>query len=234
MRVAPRRGGAVRTVQPRRRGGGDPEAVRERAQSLGGRAPRHLPGLLLLPPLRARPQRARQVPRQPVLRRLRALLRGVGRGVIGPHVSHRAHRVLRADGAGVLQPADRATTTASDSARRLARNRRRDRRQVVVHRPHRTRAFADRGGNALERAVAHVADREHSRHRRLERQRITSGERVPADHVVGKRAVGEDEAAIVERDRATQPCGGGVGTDEAEQARCSRSCGAHRWRCARR
>ena len=52
-------------------------------------------------------------------------------------------------------------------------------REVVVHRAHRARPLADRGGHPLQRAVAHVADREHPGHRRLERQRVARRERRP-------------------------------------------------------
>ena len=54
-----------------------------------------------------------------------------------------------------------------------------DAREVIVHRTHRARSFADRRRDPLQRAVAHVADGEHARHRRLERQRVARGERGP-------------------------------------------------------
>ena len=102
-----------------------------------------------------------------------------------------------------------------------------------MHRAHRARALADRGGDALQRAVAHVADREHAGQRRLERQRRARRERRPSTTLVGQRAIGEDEAGAVERHRVAEPGGRRLGADEAEQPGARRRCAARRWACAR-
>ena len=52
----------------------DPEAVRVRAEPLDGREARDLPGLLLLPSPRPRPQHARAVPRPSLVRCHRGIL----------------------------------------------------------------------------------------------------------------------------------------------------------------
>ena len=48
-----------------------------------------------------------------------------------------------------------------------------------MHGTHRTRPFADRGGDPLHRTAADITDCEHARHRRLERQRDACRERGP-------------------------------------------------------
>ena len=108
-----------------------------------------------------------------------------------------------------------------------------DRGEVVVHRAHRARSLADRGRDPLERAVAHVADREHAGHRRLERQRVAASRTSGPTHVVGQRSIGEDETAGVERHHAVEPLGRGIGADEAEEPGAGERCGARPSACAR-
>ena len=60
-----------------------------------------------------------------------------------------------------------------------------------MHGAHRARSLADRGGDPLDRAVAHVADGEHAGHRRLERQRVAR----PAN-VASPRTVSGSERSV--------------------------------------
>ena len=80
-------------------------------------------------------------------------------------------------------------------------------REIGVQRGHHLRAFADGGGDALDRAGAHVADREDAAAVGLERM-------APGAHL----RPGADEALGVQRDAALrQPVGVRIGADEQEQ-----------------
>ena len=78
--------------------GGDPAAVRLGGDLLDRRPPRRLPVLLLRRALRRRPERARAVPLEPLLRRVRRVLRALRPELLRPGVRVAAGRVLRADG----------------------------------------------------------------------------------------------------------------------------------------
>src|SRR6185436_20929732 len=87
-----------------RDGGSGAQALRERARVLDHPEARPLPGLLLRTPHGRGPERARQVPRPPVLRRLRGVLRGVRPELLRPRLRLTAARVLPPDRGGGLQP----------------------------------------------------------------------------------------------------------------------------------
>ena len=83
--------------------------------------------------------------------------------------------------------------------------------EKAVDRRHHLRALADRAADPLDRAGAHVADREHAGHGGFQR-----GDR-PAAIRFALRA-GQHEAAAIERDAAAvEPAGRGIGADEQEQ-----------------
>ena len=76
----------ARAAHPQRDGRGDPAAVRLGGDLLDRRPPRRLPDVLLRRALRRRPERARAVPRQPVLRRVRRVLRALRPELLRPGV----------------------------------------------------------------------------------------------------------------------------------------------------
>ena len=87
--------------------------------------------------------------------------------------------------------------------------------QVLVHEGDGHAALADRCGDTLDRAEAHVAAREDARHARLEQVRVALELPAPRRRGVG---AGEDEAALrIERDLGRQPVRLRVGADEDEQ-----------------
>src|SRR4029077_18369706 len=112
-------------------------------------------------------------------------------------------------------PAARAReqTRATRSARRSG-----DRREMVVHGTHRARPLSDRGRHPLQRATPHVTDREDAGYGRFERQRSAGPEERTVRDCCRQGAVREDEALRVELQRTSQPRGGGIRADEAEQA----------------
>src|SRR5262249_13232290 len=75
-------------------------------EPLDREAPRHLPGLLLLPSPRARPEPARPLPGAPLLADVRALLRRLRPEQLRSALRHAAARVLRAHGAARLRGAE--------------------------------------------------------------------------------------------------------------------------------
>lgn len=92
-----------------------------------------------------------------------------------------------------------------------------DRRQVLVHRPHRAGPLADGGRDPLERTVPDIADGEDTRDGGLEGQGIARRERRAGDDRVGERTIGEDEPRGVEREGVAQPRRCRLRADEAEQ-----------------
>src|SRR5699024_9195747 len=83
---------------------GRAEAVRERAGVLDRPEARALPVLLLRAPDGRGPERPRQVPRPPLLRRLRRILRALRSELLRPRLRLTPARVLPADRRGGLQP----------------------------------------------------------------------------------------------------------------------------------
>ena len=125
----------------------------------------------------------------------------------------------RTRGRAVVGNARPAERSGSDGRRRRCE------REVFVHRPHRGRTLADRGGDALRRSRPHVAHREEARVARLVRKRHDRAPPAVVQLLGVERAVGEDEAVLVEGGAADEPVGLGIGTDEGEQggARARRS-----------
>ena len=88
-------------------------------------------------------------------------------------------------------------------------------RQILVDEGDRHAAFADRGGNALDRARPHVAAREDAGDARFEQVRIAIVRPAPGFHRI---VSGQDIAARIARDLGWQPIGLRVGSDEDEKA----------------
>src|SRR4029453_2694968 len=86
--------------------------------------------------------------------------------------------------------------------------------QVLMHERDGHAAFADGGGDALDRARSNVTASEDARHARLEQIRIAV-----ARSIRGRRNVdaGEHVAASVARDLAGQPLGLRIRADEDEE-----------------
>ena len=90
------------------------EALRLRGESLDRAASRHLPGLLLLPSPRARPEHAGPLPRSSLRQGMRGVLRRLRPEQLRSGLRHAAARALRANGAtrvqhsqAILVPAER-------------------------------------------------------------------------------------------------------------------------------
>src|SRR5215213_11142198 len=88
-----------------------------------------------------------------------------------------------------------------------------------MDKPHRHRALAHRGGDPLDRAAAHVARCEYTRHARLQVVRCprTFLPDVSPEHGALERSPRQDEAAFVELDGPPQPAGIGLSSDEYEK-----------------
>ena len=99
--------------------------------------------------------------------------------------------------------------------------------QVLVHEGDRHAALADRRGDALDRAEAHVAAGEDAGHARLQQVGIAVVRPAPA---LGDVGAGQHVAARVARDLRRQPAGVGVGADEDEQAAALVPRSPSRWR----
>ena len=69
------------------------------------------------------------------------------------------------------------------------------------------RSFADGGGHPLGRAGADIADCEHARQARLQRERRLRR---------GRRQPGQDVAVLIEREASIEPCRIWFGADEHE------------------
>ena len=76
---------------------------------------------------------------------------------------------------------------------------------------HHHRALADRGRATLDRPRANIAYREDARHVRLQ------------DALGTGPLAREDEAVVVERDRAGEPVGVGCGSEEEEEGNEART-----------
>ena len=116
LRAAARHRRHAGAVQPLRRRRGHPQAGRQRSEPLDGAAPRHLPGLLLLPPPRAGPQPARPVRRPPALRAHRRVLRALRQPGLRPEGRDAADRRVRADAAARLRAAPQQHLQGGDAA----------------------------------------------------------------------------------------------------------------------
>src|SRR3954453_5740241 len=92
------------------------------------------------------------------------------------------------------------------------------RRQVLMNKLYRHRAFAHGGGHALDGAVAHVAGHEDAGDAAFEP--VGGALEAPAGRVLAvldQIGTGQDEAALVALQRARYPFGARLGADEDQQ-----------------
>src|SRR5690242_16392583 len=104
------------------------------------------------------------------------------------------------------------------AARRLARVSMSDFAQVLVYKLDGYGAFAHSGSNALDRAMADVANREDARNIGFEHARLASERPAFRPFPLGKQIPsGENEPALVALDEGIQPSSAWLGADKDEQ-----------------